>query len=117
MGRFARVVQEHGFGSPPEGSRTHEDDVVTLLALARHDDAVTRQVAVRNLCTCHVRADDDRVWPALLERFEEDSDPRVRREALHTLTDSTPASRVADVVAALERRYGDPEPSLRRLIR
>lgn len=92
------------------------DDIERLLALCDADDALGRQVAARNLCTCHVRSDDDRIWPQLLRLFEDD-DARVRKTALHALTDSTPAARIPSVVAALERRYNDPDRTVRKRVR
>jgi HEAT repeat protein len=109
-------MEQTGFGQPRSGSRTGEDDIEPLLTLAGSDDPLKRRVAIKNLCTCHVQADDDRAWAALLRAFD-DGDIRVRREALHALTDSAPATRVPDVVRALERRYEDPDSSLRRRIR
>src|SRR5258705_12850703 len=109
-------MEQRGFGRTPGGEGTGEDDMEPLLALAGSDGPLERRVAIKNLCTCHVQADDDRAWAALLRAFD-DGDVRVRREALHALTDSTPATRVPDVVRALERRYGDSDPSLRRRIR
>jgi hypothetical protein len=90
--------------------------VEELLLLARSDAPADRRVAVRELCTCHLRADDDRIWPVFLALFD-DEDVKVRRAVLHSLTDSTPESRVDDVAAALERRYHDDDASLRRRIR
>lgn len=116
MARYSRVKRDHGFGPPSGGSRLSEQDIDPLLRLTESSDPIERQVALKNLCTCHVQADDDRVWAALLRMFN-DEHPRVRREALHALTDSTPASRTQDVVHALERRYGGPDASLRRRIR
>ncbi len=46
-----------------------------------------------------------------------DPDDHVRSDALHALTDSTPTVRVSAVVDALNARYDDPDPRLRRQIR
>lgn len=116
MSKYDRVQSRTGYGPPARGSRTGEDDIAPLLALAASEDPVERRVAVKNLCTCHLKADDDRAWSALRAAFDDD-DVRVRREALHALTDSTPETRVAEVVNALESRYSDTNPSLRRRIR
>ncbi|MDQ6614798.1 MAG: HEAT repeat domain-containing protein [Actinomycetota bacterium] len=80
------------------------------------DDARIRQLAAKNLCTCHVRSDDDAVWSQLF-RLMSDPDDHVRSDALHALTDSTPTVRVSAVVDALNARYDDPDPRLRRQIR
>lgn len=106
-----------GFARPAPGTRTSADDIDELLSLAGSDDPATRQLAVANLCTCHVRADDDRVWARLLDLFRADPDPKVRGGALHAITDSTPAARVPAVASALEAGYHEPHPPLRRRIR
>lgn len=104
------------FGWPANGARTRADDIDELVALTESADRRERQVGVRNLCTCHVQSDDDRVWERLLMLFD-DPDPRVRGDVLHAMTDSTPTRRVEAVVTALEARYHDPELRLRRRIR
>jgi hypothetical protein len=116
VAKYDRVTDRTGFGAPPSGARTGQGDITSLVALAGSDDPIERRVAVKNLCTCHVQADDDRAWAALLDAFD-DEDLRVRREALHAITDSTPLTRVVDVVNTLEAHYGDPDPALRRRIR
>ena len=75
-----------------------------------------RQLACKNLCTCHVRADDGRVWARLLELVE-DPDPRVRRDVIHALTDGAPSLRVSAVIQALESRRNDPDERIRRRVR
>jgi hypothetical protein len=75
-----------------------------------------RQHALRNLCTCHVQADDDAVWSTLV-RMLDDPVVRVRAEALHAVTDSTPATRVDTVVRALEAHRNETDLKLRRRIR
>ena len=63
-----------------------------------------------------MQADDDDVW-ATLFRMLDDASPKVRAEAVHAVTDSTPRARVASVVAALEHRRNEPDEKLRRRIR
>src|SRR4051812_34598267 len=88
VAKYDRVMEQTGFGQPPSGRRTSKNDITQLLSLADSDDPLERRVAIKNLCTCHVQADDDRAWAALLRAFD-DGDVKVRREALHALTDST----------------------------
>jgi hypothetical protein len=116
MGKFAKVAQKAGIGLPAEGGRTARDDVDALLELSRSKESRARQLACRNLCTCHIRADDDRVWARLLELVA-DPDPLVRGDVLHAITDSTPAPRVPAVIQALESRHNDPDLGIRRRIR
>jgi hypothetical protein len=101
---------------PVTGARTPKAARSQLIEACAEDDASTRQHALRNLCTCHVQADDDDVW-ATLVRMLDDPVVRVRAEALHAVTDSTPASRVGTVVTALEARRNEPDSKLRRRIR
>jgi hypothetical protein len=75
-----------------------------------------RQLACKHMCTCHVRADDDRVWTRLLELVG-DPDPGVRGDVIHAVTDSTPAARMAAVIRALESRHNDPDKGIRRRVR
>jgi HEAT repeats len=116
VGRFGKIARNVGVGLPAEDSRTAGDAVDQLLELSRSEDGRVRQLACRNLCTCHVRADIDRVWVRLLELID-DPDREVRGDVIHALTDSTPAPRVADVVQALESRHNDPDPGIRRQVR
>ena len=87
-----------------------------FLALSTSADGRIRQLAVKNLCTCHTRSDDDEVWSHLF-RLLNDPDGQVRRDAVHAVTDSTPPARVEAVVDALGSRYQDPDRHLRRRIR
>jgi hypothetical protein len=103
-------------GFPVSGARTRSGEIAGLIATCETGGDAQRQMALRNLCTCHVQADDDEVW-ATLVRMLDDPVVRVRAEALHAVTDSTPASRVESVVAALEARRNETELKLRRRIR
>lgn len=116
MGRFRKVTEKVGVGLPAEDRRTTEDALDRLIELSRSEESRVRQLACRNLCTCHVRADYDRVWTRLLELVE-DPDPLVRGDVLHAITDSTPAPRVPSVIQALESRRNDPDNRLRRRVR
>ena len=116
MGRWSKIAEKAGVGLPAGEGRIARDDIDRLLDLSWSLDSRDRQLACRNLCTCHVRADDDRVWARLLELVG-DPDPRVRGDVLHAITDSTPAPRVPAVIQALESRHNDPDAGIRRRIR
>ena len=116
MGRWSKIAEKSGVGLPADGKRTPRDAIDGLLELSRSEESRARQLACKNLCTCHVRADDDRVWTRLLE-LAGDPDPRVRGDVIHALTDSTPAPRVPAVIQALESRHNDPEAGIRRRVR
>ena len=116
MGRWSKIAEQAGVGLPAGEGRTAKDAIDGLLDLSRSEQSRARQLACRNLCTCHVRADDDRVWTRLLE-LAGDPDPRVRGDVIHAITDSTPASRVPAVIQALESRHNDPDAGIRRRVR
>ena len=116
MGRWIRIAEKAGVGLPAGEGRTARDAIDGLLELSWSRESRARQLACRNLCTCHVRADDDRVWTRLLELIG-DPDPRVRGDVIHAITDSTPAPRVPAVIRALESRHNDPDVAIRRRVR
>jgi hypothetical protein len=116
VGRWSKIAEKAGIGLPAGEGRIDRDDTGGLLDLSFSQDSRDRQLACRNLCTCHVRADDDRVWARLLELVG-DPDPRVRGDVLHAITDSTPAPRVPAVIEALESRHNDPDAGIRRRVR
>jgi hypothetical protein len=116
VGRWRRSAERAKFGLPDDDQRIAEDELDGVLELSRSEMTWARQLACKNLCTCHVRADYDRVWTRLLELIE-DPDPQVRGDVIHALTDSTPSARVAAVVQALESRHNDPDQGIRRRVR
>jgi hypothetical protein len=116
VGRWSKIVAKAGVGLPAGEGRTAKDAIDGLLELSWSQESGARQLACRNLCTCHVRADDDRVWTRLLELVG-DPDPRVRGDVIHALTDSTPAPRVPAVIQALQSRHDDPDVGIRRRVR
>jgi|ERR1022692_583795 HEAT repeat protein len=113
VGRFSGIAEKAGVGLLAGDGRTAGDALDGLLDLSRSEESRARRLVCKNLCTCHVRADDDRVWTRLLGLVG-DPDPRVRRDVIHALTDSTPAPRVPAVIQALESRRNDPDERIRR---
>jgi hypothetical protein len=99
VGRWSKIAEKAGVGLPAGKGRTAKDAIDGLLELSRSEESRARQLACRSLCTCHVRADDDRVWTRLLE-LAGDPDPRVRA-----------------VIQALESRHNDPDVGIRRRVR
>jgi hypothetical protein len=116
VGRWSKIAEKAGVGLPAGDAHTAKDALDGLLELSWSQDSRARQLACRNMCTCHVRADDDRVWTRLLE-LAADPDPRVRGDVIHAITDSTPAPRVPAVIQALESRHNDPDAAIRRRVR
>jgi HEAT repeat protein len=87
-----------------------------VLELTHDRDPRQRRWAVRQLCPCHLKHNDDRVWDRLLAMAADD-DPQVRGTVLHVLCDGSPRSRAPEVIAALERMQRDPDVGLRRRVR
>lgn len=116
VGRWNKISERVGVGLPASDGRTAGDALDGLLELSWSTDNRERQLACKNLCTCHVRADDGRVWTRLLELVD-DPDPLVRGDVIHALTDSTPASRVPAVIQALQSRHNDADDRIRRRVR
>ena len=97
----ARAVERVGVGLPVPGERRSREQVDGFLSLTYDDDPRVRQVAIRNLCPCHIQADVPAVWDRLLE-LAGDPDDGVRHDVLHTLVDGSPRRMRAEVVEALE---------------
>lgn len=87
-----------------------------ILKDSRSEDVRLRRDAARELCPCELKADHPAAWSRVFE-LTRDDDARVRRIAFHTLTDGSPRQREADVLAALEGMYNDPDVRLRRSVR
>ena len=115
MGKFDRaaaiVADRTGVGLPVPGERRTKQQAERLLALTYDEDPRVRQLAVRNLCPCHVQGDVPEVWDRILELVD-DQDDGVRHDVLHTLVDGSPRRIRRQVVAALEDLARDP--SIRR---
>jgi hypothetical protein len=97
----ATAIERVGVGLPVPGERRTREQVTGFLDLTYDADAKVRQVAVRNLCPCHIKGDIPEVWDRLLE-MADDPDDGVRHDVLHTLVDGSPRRLRADVVDALE---------------
>jgi hypothetical protein len=110
MGKLDRAVavavSRTGVGLPVPGERRDRAQTAAFLDLTYEDDPKVRQVAVRNLCPCHIQGDVPEVWDRLLE-MADDPDDGVRHDVLHTLVDGSPRRIREDVVAALERLAKD----------
>jgi hypothetical protein len=96
--------------------RTRRHEIEDLLAFTRSDDARERNEALRELCPCHVKFNDPRIWDRTLE-MASDSDVKVRSTVLHLLCDGSPRARNDEVVAAVARMQQDPDDGLRRRAR
>ncbi len=96
--------------------RTRKYEIDDLLNMSHSDDAKERAEALRELCPCHVKFNDGRIWDRTLE-MATDANAKVRATVLHLLCDGSPRERNAQVVAAVERMQGDPDDKLRRQAR
>jgi HEAT repeat protein len=105
MGKLDRAtavaIERVGVGLPVPGERRTREQVEGFLELTYDDDAKVRQVAIRNLCPCHIQGDVPEVWDRLLE-MTSDPDDGVRHDVLHTLVDGSPRRLRIAVVDALE---------------
>ena len=86
-----------------------------VLELTRDGDPRKRKWAVRQLCPCHLKYNDDQIWDRLIAMAADD-DLQVRSTVLHVLCDGSPRSREQEVVAALQRKQHDPDVGLRRRV-
>lgn len=92
------------------------DEFDALLEATYSQDARERADAARELCPCHLRDNIPAVWDRVLE-LARDPDLRVRKTVLHMMTDGSPREREADVIAAIETMFHDPDPKMRRVVR
>ena len=116
MGRLDAAAQRPQVDIPASRSRTTAEERARLIAACDSEHDTDRQLALFHLCSCHVQADDEVVWATLL-RMLDDPSPKVRMQAVHAVTDSTPRPRIAAVVDALEARRNDSDDKIRRRIR
>ena len=115
MGRYDDTRARTGFGIPHDGTVVRGVSVPELLAMSRDPDPSTRQVAVKNLCPCHLKRTVAEVWDRLLV-LAHDPDPGVRRDAVHALGDGSPRDRQQDVLNALRSLRNDPDRRVRRQV-
>ena len=110
MGKLDRAVQvaveRVGVGLPAVGERRTKEQTAGFLDLTYDDDPKVRQVAIRNLCPCHIQGDVPEVWDRLLE-LADDPDDGVRHDVLHNLVDGSPRRLRPAVVDVLEKLAKD----------
>ena len=111
MGKLDRAVdvaiERVGAGLPVSGERRTREQTQGFLELTYDPDPRVRQVAIRNLCPCHIQGDVPEVWDRLLE-LSRDPDDGVRHDVLHTLVDGSPRRLRPAVVEVLEALSRDP---------
>jgi hypothetical protein len=116
VGSYDEVVARYGVGVPPPGSRTRPEQIGRLLELTWERNPKVRRVAVKQLCICHVQRHYPEVWCRLLDLVD-DPNPGVRIDAIHALTDGSPADLAGQVVNAVERLTNDQDPKVCRYAR
>ena len=96
--------------------RTARNEIPEWLALTHSGVAYERRRALQALCPCEVKSDNPEVWRRVLEMVD-DPDDGVRRWVIHVLCDGSPAKYRTEIVKALEHRYNDPDPRVRKFVR
>jgi hypothetical protein len=114
---MAQLAEMQSAGDlPASRSRVLPEEVEGWLSLTHHDDPKLRSKAVRSLCPCHVKRQDDQIWERIFE-MASDEDTHVRSTVLHALGDGSPRALEPQVIAALESMRDDPDANLRRRVR
>ena len=97
-------------------ARVTDSDIDDLLFLSHSNDAHDRSVAVRELCPCHVKRNQSRIWDRVIE-MAVDPVAKVRSHVLHVLADGSPRVYEPRVVNAISLISQDADESLRRRAR
>lgn len=88
-------------------------DINEILAYTVYEDIDIRQKAVRELCPCRVKDDNEEFWLRIFQMVE-DPDPKVRYNILHIICDGSPDRVESQVVEALEKFNRDSDKEIRR---
>ncbi len=97
-------------------NRTSQIEIDGLLERTHSDSERERAEAIRALCPCAVKRNEQRVWDRVLEMVADPS-AKVRSHVFHLLGDGSPREREAQVAAAMETLQFDPDDRLRRRAR
>ena len=77
------------------------------------ENPIVRAKAVRKLCPCKLKRDDEEVWERLLE-LADDPDAKVRMNVLHTMCDGSP-SHIGEYIEDILNKFGrDADKEIKR---
>jgi hypothetical protein len=96
--------------------RVRHNEIEQVIELTFDREPKTRSHALRELCPCHVKSNDGRVWRRVFE-MAADPDVRVRKTVVHALADGSPRLLEPQVIATLESMRSDPDDRLAKTIR
>ena len=116
MGRYDRVRERTGWVPPAGETVQRRDAIAVLLTLSYDSDPLTRRVAAKNLCPCHLRANHASALERLI-KLAHDADAGVRADSIHALADGSPSVLRARIVEVFEALYNDPDPRVRKQVR
>jgi hypothetical protein len=96
--------------------RVRHLEIDDVLELTFDSEPKTRSHALRELCPCHIKSHDDRIWQRIFA-MAGDPDVRVRRTVIHALADGSPRVLEPQVIATLESMRADPDERTARTVR
>ena len=89
------------------------NDPETLIALSKVKNKKVRVAAVKMMCPCRVKKNEDLLWDEL-EKLSKDEDKEVRYQVLHNFCDGSPDEMEHRVIKLLDGFNKDPDPEIRR---
>jgi HEAT repeat protein len=116
MGKYAIVQRRVGWSPPAGNAIRRRSDIPELLKLSQDRDPRARRIAAKNLCPCHLRINEPKVWERLLE-LACDADPGVRSDAVHALGDGSPSEWRDRIVRTLLSLQNDSAEKVRKQVR
>jgi hypothetical protein len=96
--------------------RVRHDEIEDMIEVTFDRDPNVRSRALRELCPCHVKSNDVRVWERIFE-MTADPEVRVRKTVVHALADGSPRALEPRVIDALESMRADPDERIAKTVR
>eukprot|EP00761_Pharyngomonas_kirbyi_P012245 gb/GECH01012272.1/.p1 GENE.gb/GECH01012272.1/~~gb/GECH01012272.1/.p1 ORF type:complete len:121 (+),score=39.32 gb/GECH01012272.1/:1-363(+) len=97
-------------------ARMESMEIEEIIDLTHAENSNLRRKVVRELCPCKVKANIEEIWQRLLEMVN-DPNGDVRLAVVHTLCDGSPCELELEIAEALEDKYNDQDPRVRKLAR